>query len=216
MQCSFPATGIGSLCWRGDDLIDWVGGGRALALDGTEQPASVGYAYRFDAATASRDGRFAVIYERLGTKGLVLKDGKILREIDRSFYHANAYEYPVALFHEPEGRLLLAHCPRGYNRIELEDGGPPGSAPDKIRACYQSQDRQGARPHHPGKAARHRRRGDSMRRREFIVGLRGTNPAELPVQAPTKYQTTLNLNTAKALGLTIPETLLATADEVIQ
>jgi len=111
---------VRTLCWHGDDLIDWFGIVR-FKLDGTSSGPSVNYAYRFDHAVSSPNGKYVVLYEQRGTKGLILRAGKILREINRSFYHANVYEYPVVLFTLPDGPDVIAHCPEHYNVIEIEE-----------------------------------------------------------------------------------------------
>ncbi len=69
---TFPAKGVNSLNWSNDKLVDWVNGDVTYQMDGTKTGPNISYPYRFDAAVASPSGAFTALYERLGTKALVL------------------------------------------------------------------------------------------------------------------------------------------------
>jgi hypothetical protein len=131
VRTTFPAFGLRSLAWDGDALVDWVAGGR-YSLGGAYEGVNLGSSYRFDAAVGL--GSWGVSFEAAGTKGRLLKDNgqrqsgayhpmsvDVVREINRSYYHADDYLYPVTLFELPTGQTVLAHCPRGYNILDIED-----------------------------------------------------------------------------------------------
>jgi len=115
-----PARGVRSLAWVGNSLMDVVGGNVRCGVDGSSNNPSIRWAFGFDGVATLSGSEYSVIYKRLGTKALLLKRDSILRELNRSFYHADVYEYPVCLARHG-GRTLLIHCPEDYNRLEIED-----------------------------------------------------------------------------------------------
>lgn len=121
IEAKIDAKSVRSLVWSGDSLVDWVGGGQRFELDGRTIPRMVYYAFRFDAAVVSPSGQYVVIYEKLGTKGLLLCNGSIVRELNRSYYHATAYEYPICFAMLKDGREVLIHCPEDYCQIDIDE-----------------------------------------------------------------------------------------------
>ena len=120
-EIRISAPRVRSLVWDGDFLIDLANGGTCYGLDGSSTPSVFRWGFPFDAAVSLPGSSYAVVYTRLGTKGAVMHNGKLLREINRSYYCAGSYEYPIALFRNPDGRPLLVHCPDEYCRLEIED-----------------------------------------------------------------------------------------------
>lgn len=111
---------VGSLCWENDHLIDHANLMTRYFVDGEIGPALVSYGYRFDNAVCTSDGVYAALYEKFGTKAVLLRGGKIIREVERSFFYADVYEYPISIFIRDE-KVYLAHCPKHYNAIEIEE-----------------------------------------------------------------------------------------------
>ena len=152
-----------SLVWEDDTLVDWVAGGNRYALDGTFESANRVFSDRFNGAVALPDGRCLALFERRWTKGLIISNelenpeytriraGERIfsfrkiktREINRSYYEADAYEYPIALFCLPDGRPAILHCPDEYNRLEIEllETGERLTASDRRKPedCFHSR-----------------------------------------------------------------------------
>lgn len=116
------APGSGSLVWHDGALVDVAAGWRRYALDGSV-PVSryTGYGPGFDAVVMAPAADVVALVRSTGTKALLLEPGgKVIRELNRSYYCAEAYRYPLALFTLPDGRTGLVHCPEQYNQLEIE------------------------------------------------------------------------------------------------
>lgn len=117
---SIQTNSLKTICWVNNSIVDWASAGMQYTLDGKARQLCE-YTYGFgDTAITSADGQYAFIYQKLRTKGLLLKNGKLLREINRSYYCANVYEYPAA-FVTFEHKTYLIHCPLKYCRLDFED-----------------------------------------------------------------------------------------------
>jgi hypothetical protein len=112
---------VQTINWFNERIVDWCRAGESYSMEGeVVQLAKYHFAYPFDSAIQSNDSQYVFIYQKLGTKGLLIKDGEILREINRSYYCADVYEYP-ATFLSYKGRLYLVHCPIAYCQLDFED-----------------------------------------------------------------------------------------------
>jgi hypothetical protein len=123
VELEIKCPSVKSLCWDGDTLIDLAGGYSRIHLDGRTERSGINFGYRFDYLTSLRSGDdiWCILYENRGTKGLILKNCQFVREINRSYYCADDYDYPVTLVMLPSGRVAVIHCPDEYNRLEIED-----------------------------------------------------------------------------------------------
>ncbi len=118
---TLTANSLKTITWFNNTIVDWASVGNQYLFDGKiKQLEKYHFGFNFDGAITSADGKYQFIYIRLGTKGLLLKEGKILREINRSYYCADVYEYPAAFLTRKDVTYLI-HCPIAYNQLDFEN-----------------------------------------------------------------------------------------------
>ncbi|MCT4561363.1 MAG: hypothetical protein N4A41_08305 [Crocinitomicaceae bacterium] len=118
---TIQTNGLQTIDWFRDTVVDWNSAGNQYFEDGTvKQLGKYNFGFKCDGSITSESGEYVFIYQKLGTKGLLLRNGQVYREINRSYYQSSAYEFPAA-FIEHNNRIYLIHCPNGYNQIDFED-----------------------------------------------------------------------------------------------
>jgi ABC-type uncharacterized transport system substrate-binding protein len=157
-----------------------------------------------DPTTSSGIGQFAAI-QAVAPVGMELSVIAVPDDLDK-------IERAVAAFaRRPHGGLVVTASPFGRNRRDLI---PALAARHTLPAVYPFRyfvRAGGLMSYGPDLTALYRPAADYVDRI-----LKGVKPSDLPVQAPTKYELVINLNTAKALSIEIPGSLLARADEMIE
>ncbi len=134
-----------------------------------------------------------------------------LRPIDGSSDRGEIERAVAAFAREPNGGLIVTATPMANIHRELIIA---LAAQHRVPAVYGFRfhvERGGLIAYGPDQLEQYRRAANYVDRI-----LNGEKPADLPVQAPTKYELMINLKTAKALGIEVPQSLLARADEVIE
>ena len=197
-------TAIGAMIekWRllGHDFGFGIGIAHGFATLGT-----IGFEGRFDYAAI---GTVSNVASRLCDEA---KPGQILILSPIDLHEPNQIERAIATFAQsPNGGIILTVSGIGAVNVNLIIA---AAARNKLPAIFFQQGSVAA----GGLISYGSNLTDQYRRAAGYVDriLRGEKPADLPVQAPNKYELAINLKTAKALGLSVPQSLLARADEVI-
>jgi putative ABC transport system substrate-binding protein len=188
----------------GFSLYEYSISGKWLELLKQVAPGVTRAAVLRDPATASGIGQFAAIQAVAPPFGVELSPVDVR--------HGGEIEQAITAFaHEPNGGLIVTGSPsQAVHRKLIVSLAARHRLPAVYPFRYMATE-GGLIAYGPEIIDQYRRAAQYVDRI-----LKGEKPAELPVQAPVKYELAINLKTAKALGLTVPSQLLARADEVIE
>jgi putative ABC transport system substrate-binding protein len=188
----------------GFSLYEYSISGKWLELLKQVAPGVTRAAVLRDPATASGIGQFAAIQAVAPPFGVELSPVDVR--------HGGEIEQAITAFaHEPNGGLIVTGSPsQAVHRKLIVSLAARHRLPAVYPFRYMATE-GGLIAYGPEIIDQYRRAAQYVDRI-----LKGEKPAELPVQAPVKYELAINLKTAKTLGLTVPPTLLARADEVIE